>query len=135
MPALAFLLLLAAASPDAGQAWSGIEDRPALTQPSGPGLWIGGVAFGREDIAEVVQLWDPETGIPAVFLTFSDAGHGKFARVQQGRIEQILEIALDGELLSSPVLMELIEGRDIMISGGLTEAEAAALAERLGNLR
>jgi len=124
-----FLLILA------GQAEPSISTTPesvaAATQPNGPGLWIGGIAFTPEDVAAAEQQFDPETAVPVVFLTFSETGQRKFAVAQQGRVGDVLEIAVDGALVSSPVLVEPIAGAAIMIAGNFTVAEAVRLAERL----
>lgn len=140
MYVLAALFLLTATAQDVGSmqdvgnACPPIDYQPTPTQPNGPGLWIGGIAFSPEDIAEATQTWDSYTGQPIVILTFSETGQRKFVDAQQGRIGQVIEITLDGELLSDPVLLELIEGREIMISDSFNQAEATALAERLSSL-
>ena len=103
----------------------------AATQPNGPGLWIGGVAFAREDILAAEQQFDPSTGWPTVVLTFSETGQRKFAAAQQGRVNDVLEIALDRELIATPFLVEPIAGAEIMIAGSFTLEEAVRLAGRL----
>ena len=128
-------LFLLAPAGDAVPAGSTPADSvAAATQPNGPGLWIGGVAFAREDIAAAEQQFDPSTTYPMVLLTFSETGQRKFAAAQQDRVGDVLEIALDGELIATPVLMEPIVGAEIMIAGNFTVAEAVRLAERLRGL-
>ena len=68
-------------------------------------------------------------------IEFSEAGRAKFERLQHGRIEQVLEISIDGEIVFRPVLRELITGVQITLWGGLSEAEASALVERLASSR
>ena len=106
----------------------------AATQPNGPGLWIGGVAFARGDVAAAEQQFDPETGWPMVVLSFTESGRRKFAAAQQGRVGDVLEIALDGELISTPFLMEPIAGAEVMIAGSFGLEEAVRLADRLRGL-
>ena len=101
------------------------------TQPNGPGLWIGGIAFAREDIAAAEQQFDPSTGLAHGLPDLQRTGQHKFAVAQQDRIGDVLEIALDGELIATPVLMEPIAGAEIMIAGSFTLEEAVSLAERL----
>jgi len=128
------LLLLIPATQEETPGLAPDEYVAAATQPNGPGLWIGGVAFAREDIAAAEQQFDPSTGWPMVVLTFSETGRRKFAEAQQGRVSDILEIALDGELIATPFLMEPITGAEIMIAGSFTLEEAVRLAERLRGL-
>ncbi len=129
------ILLLLTANPQNDQEPSGLpEPGQTATQQSGPGLWIGGISFGPEDVAAATQEFDGDAAMPVVVLTLSESGHAKFARAQEGRLLQILEISLDGEILASPILMEPIEGRQVMISGTFTVADATRLAERLTRL-
>ena len=134
MNPLLALFLLTSAGQEAEPGAAPDEVVAAATQPNGPGLWIGGTAFSPEDVAAAEQQFDPETGWPMVVLTFSDAGQHKFAAAQQDRVGQVLEIALDGALISSPVLMEPIAGAEVAISGSFSVADAVALAERLRGL-
>ena len=136
MPVLPVLLLLAAVLQDAAvqaapEPWSPSDEPPALTQPSGPGLWIGGVAFTPEDFASVEPSFDGYTGVPIVILTFTSSGQAKFARAQQGRIEQVLEVTLDGRLLTAPILREPIAGNAVSIEGSFSAKEADRLATRI----
>lgn len=127
LPALLILAAISqgvAASPDPAGAGA------SLTQPSGPGLWIGGIAFGSDDIAAAEQSWD-DYGSPTINLAFTPSGRDKFLRAQEGRLEQRIEIAVDGQLVSSPYLLEPIEGAQMTISGTFTVDEAKALARRL----
>lgn len=135
MSILPALLFLAANVQGATEPSRPGGDPAVLTQPSGPGLWIGGIAFGGEDIATAEQSWDGSTGTPTVVLTFTDSGRDRFLRAQEGRLYQPIEIAVDGELISSPHLAERIEGRQVMISGAFTVEDAKALARRLRGLR
>jgi preprotein translocase subunit SecD len=134
MSVLPMLLLLAATGQN-DQEPSGLpEPGQAATQQSGPGLWIGGISFSQEDVAAATQEFDSYTAVPIVVLTLSETGHAKFSRAQEGRLHQVIEISLDGEILASPFLVEPIEGRQIMISGTFTVADATRLAERLTRL-
>ena len=104
---------------------------PPPAQQHGPGLWIGGIAFAPEDIASATQQFDPSVATPNVVITFTDTGRAKFQQAQQGRLNQQLEISVDGELVSSPYLLEMIAGNEIAISGTFSVEEAAALARRI----
>lgn len=112
---------------------------PALAQPASPpaaaqqrtGLWIADTAFAPADIASAEQGFDGEIGTPNVVITFTEPGRVKFERLQQGRVEQQLEISVDGEIVFSPYLMEIITGNQMTISGTFTVEEAKALARRI----
>jgi preprotein translocase subunit SecD len=129
MTALAILLLLAAPQDSAAQAPApAAEDRLH-------GLWIADIAFSPADIAGAAQEWDGETAIPIVILTFTESGLQKFRQAQAGRVGQVLEIRVDGELVASPLLMEIVAENRIAISGSFTREEAAALARRVAPQR
>ena len=105
-------------------------DPPAA--PAAPGLAIAGVAFAPADIASAEQTWEEQTGQPVVQLTLAESGRRKFQALQRTDCEgQVLEIRVDGALVSSPVLMEPIAGAELMISGQFSVEEAQALAARL----
>ena len=134
MPFLPLLLFVAGAVQDPAASEAPVEDWARPTQPNGPGLWIGGVAFAPQDVAAAEQAFDPGTGYPIIVLTFSPTGQPKFAALQQDRVGDVLEVALDGELIFSPFLVEPIEGAQVAISGNFTLEEAERLALRLRNL-
>jgi hypothetical protein len=129
---LALLLLVAAGQAAAGQPEA---SGPAPAESQRPGLWIADTAFSPADIAAATPHLDGHFGEPSVLVTFTEAGRAKFALLQQGRIGQVLEVSFDGAIVSSPVLRETIPGNRITISGGMTVAEAAALARRLAPSR
>lgn len=101
---LALLLFVTLGQPTIDQAAA----RPPPTERQRPGLWIVDTAFSPADIASAVQGWDGYTGEPNVLITFTESGRVKFERLQQGRIEQELAISVDGEIVSSPILPEII---------------------------
>lgn len=127
MNILAFLLLLTAGQP------AGVPPDPALppAQQQRSGLWIAGIAFAPDDIASATQEFEGESALPNVVITFTESGRVKFQYAQQGRLNDQLEIRVDGEIVASPYLMEMITGNQISISGGFTREEAAALARRI----
>ena len=120
----ALLLLLVTAQASEGQATT------VTAESQRSGLWIGEIAFSPADIASATQEWG-ERGTPIVTIILTETGRLKFSRAQQGRVGQVLEIRIDGEVVSSPMLMEVIPGNRISISGAFTAREAAALAARI----
>ena len=124
MKLLALLLLAAMAQPPDAQA-------PATSaEAQRPGLSIGDIAFTAADIAGATQEWD-DLGTPIVVVTFTEAGRTKFDQAQHGRVGQALEIRVDGELVASPLLMEIVAGDRISITGSFTREQATALARRI----
>lgn len=123
---LALVLLATAGQPADGQA-----SAPPPAERSRPGLWIGDMAFAPADIAGAAQDYDGDTGVPIVLVSFTESGQAKFGQAQQGRLYQPLEISIDGEVVSSPILTEIISGNRVTISGQFTVEEAAALARRI----
>jgi len=106
---------------------------PEPPAPAAPGLTIADIPFAPDDLASAEQTWEEHIGQPAVRLTLTETGRRKFQALQRSDCQgQVLEIRVDDDILSSPVLRERIEGAEIMISGNFTVEEAAALAARLG---
>ncbi len=127
MQILALLLFATIGQPRAGEVPPGT---PSAEQRRS-GLWIADTAFTPDDIASANQGWEDYSGMPNVIVTFTETGRVKFARVQLGRLEQPLDISIDGEIVSSPILREIITGNQVAIAGGLTTEDAAALARRI----
>lgn len=127
---IAFLLLMAVTATGTAPA---PEPAPAAPAARQSGLSIAGVPFSRADIASVEASFD-DVAMPIVLLNFSETGDRKFQAVQQGRVGQQLEVALDGEILVSPYLVEPIAGAQLSIGGSFTREETERLAARLRNL-
>lgn len=126
MQALILLMLAALGQPPGAQ----LPPQPAAEARSG--LSIAGIAFSPADIANAEQTFDGDSAMPSVTVTFSESGRVKFRQAQEGRPEQPLDISVDGELVSSPILMEIITGNQVTISsGGFTVETARALARRI----
>jgi len=121
------LLLLAVGLPSADLA----QPPPPPAERNRSGLWIAGIAFSPHDIVSATQQFDTYQDTPNVIITFTEAGRVKFARLQDGQLGQQLEMRVDEEVVSSPVLREIITGNQVTISGAFTVEEAAALARRI----
>ncbi len=98
---------------------------------SGPGLWIGGQAFSSADIATAEAAFGEYDNQPVIRLVFSGSGRTKFVAVQQGRVGKELPIFVDGQMLSCPMLLEMILGDEVQISGGLSAEQAAVLTKKI----
>ena len=88
------------------------------------------MSFDPGDIADASRAFD-FNGKPVVILSLAPSGRAKFRRLQRDRLGQVLEIRVDGALVSSPILSEPIEGRQVQIGGNMTLEEAQRLAARL----
>src|SRR5687767_10323076 len=108
--AAATALLLAACGQPAATGNDAPAGNDASVAPSAqPVLRIGGVRFNPRNIAGATQGFD-HNGEPVVVLTFTPSGRARWRRAQRDRLGQVLEIRVDDELVSSPVLLELVEG-------------------------
>lgn len=77
-----------------------------------------------------------QNGQAVVGLEFSDEGAQKFAALTAKNIGKPISIVLDGEVLTSPVVQEIITGGNAQISGSrnVEEAEHLAILLRSGSL-
>ena len=105
------------------------EDRSLLK--SGPGLWIGGRAFRSADVTSTEVSFGDYDNYPIIRLVFSRSGQAKFLAIQKGRVGKELPIFVDGQMISCPMLYEMILGGEIHISGGLSAEQAAILTTKI----
>ncbi|MEP9357304.1 hypothetical protein [Sphingomonas sp. KR3-1] len=101
-------------------------------QKAGKGLWIGGLAFTRADIAGTRPV-ESEYGIGwTLELSFTQAGNARFVQAQHCGVGRPIEISIDRHVLSRPVLNEQILGGKAVITGGWkTREEVEAVARRI----
>ena len=85
------------------------------------GSMLSNAQFGR----------NPSTGEPLVRLQFNREGRNLFAEITRENVGRQLAIFLDGELITTPVIREVITGGEATISGNFTVVEARDLARRL----
>lgn len=74
---------------------------------------------------------DPFTALPTVEIVLTPEARKAFAKLTLEHIGDVIELRVDGELLTSPVVQTPIMDGVVVISGSLTEADASALADRL----
>ncbi|TSC70038.1 MAG: preprotein translocase subunit SecD [Parcubacteria group bacterium Gr01-1014_46] len=70
-------------------------------------------------------------GEPIVAITFNDEGKSLFAKITTENKGEILAIFLDGQVISSPVINDVITDGKAIISGNFTGEEAKALVRDL----
>ena len=68
---------------------------------------------------------------PQIEITFTSAGREKFGQVTRELLHERLAIIVDGRLMSTPHIQSEITSGIGQITGSFSEAEAAALAEKL----
>jgi preprotein translocase subunit SecD len=76
---------------------------------------------------------DPFTAEPIVEAVLTSEARKAFAKLTLEHIGDIIELRVDGELLTSPVVQSPILDGKLVISGSMTTAEARSLAARLSD--
>ena len=77
--------------------------------------------------------FDPYTFQPAVEVVLTPEASKVFGKLTADNIGKVIELYVDGALVSSPVVQSPILGGKLTISGAMTDAEAKALADRLAD--
>ncbi len=99
----------------------GDEEQPQITSTDLTGADLVGA---RVD-------FDPTSGNPVVSLEFSEEGSAKFAQITQRNVGKVVPILLDDQLISAPVVQEVITEGTAQISGDFTTEEAKNLTIQL----
>lgn len=104
-------------------------DRVVMTDIDGQATYIVSRApllhdEALESAAAELSIYDEWT----ITLDFTDKGTERFGAITTDMVGQVLAIALDGEVLSAPRIMDPIVGGRAMISGGFSADEARDLA-------
>ncbi len=93
-------------------------------------VWLNTKLSGRY-LKRAQVTFDRNTGSPQVAITFNEEGKKLFAEITKRNLKKPVAIFLDGELISAPVVQQVITSGDAVISGNFTIAEAKLLAQRL----
>ncbi|MEA2006865.1 MAG: protein translocase subunit SecD [Patescibacteria group bacterium] len=75
--------------------------------------------------------FNQQTGQPEVLLQFNDDGKKMFKEITERSIGKQVAIYLDGNIISAPVVNDVIRDGNAVISGGFNLKEAQELAQRL----
>jgi preprotein translocase subunit SecD len=92
---------------------------------------IGGVAFKRSDIQDIKTSLDAFTDTPVIIITFTKSGLSKFKTAQQVGVGNQMPICINNQTVSSPILLEFIEGNGLLLSGGFDVASTEILKSRI----
>ena len=74
---------------------------------------------------------DPFTAQPIVDVVLTHESRKDFAKLTLEHVGDVIELWVDGELVSSPVVQSPIPEGSLTISGAMTAADARLLAARL----
>ena len=75
--------------------------------------------------------FDPQTSQPVVLLQFNNEGKELFKQITERNVGKQVAIALDGNIISAPVVNDVIRNGEAVISGKFTTQEAQELSQRL----
>ena len=110
------------------------EPGPGLTEfvsePSGTHLYLHQEAFVTEaDVDSAAAII--QQGEPAIAVLLTPAGAQKLANVTRQNVGKRCGIVLNGKLVSSPRILDPINGGRALITGDFSEAEAHRIVRRL----
>ncbi|MBZ9993394.1 SecDF P1 head subdomain-containing protein [Mesorhizobium sp. BH1-1-4] len=82
-------------------------------------------------IAKAVAVPDPASGQDMLSLKLTPDSGKAFATFTGANVGKIVELSIDGAIVTSPRVVEPILGGEIMISGAFKPGEAERVAERI----
>ncbi len=98
-----------------------------LLQPE----WIVTGLSGKQLERSQVDFDQQTTGEPMVLLQFNDEGTKLFKEITERNVGQPVAIFLDGQIISAPVVQDVIRNGEAVISGNFNLVEAKELSKRL----
>jgi len=84
-----------------------------------------------KDLKSAQVVFDRTTGKPAVGLEFNSEGAKKFSSLTSENVGKPLAILLDNEVISAPIVQDVITGGSAQITGNFTLEQAKNLAIQL----
>ncbi|MBU0732237.1 protein translocase subunit SecD [Patescibacteria group bacterium] len=103
-----------------------VPDEPQMLAPEYVNTGLSGKQLKGSEV-----VFDPQTNLPQVNLTFDDEGKDLFAEITERNVGKTVAIYLDGSPISTPVVNEPIRDGSAVITGDDTLEEAKTLAQRL----
>ncbi|MGH1420774.1 MAG: SecDF P1 head subdomain-containing protein [Hyphomonas sp.] len=97
--------------------------------PSPTPLTFAGVDFTGHMLT--VELITDYANHPALSMSLDDAGKQKLETVTGENLGEAMALNIDGEVVSAPVVQEVIRGGELMVSGALDRAEFVEIAAKL----
>lgn len=83
------------------------------------------------DLKSADVAYDTQNGKPVISLQFTEEGGSKFAELTGRNVGRELPIILDNQVVSAPVVEQIITGGSAQISGAFTIEEAKQLSVQL----
>lgn len=87
--------------------------------------------LGGDQLSRATVQFDPNTGQPVVSLEFTSDGAQLFAEITERNINQPLAIVLDDQVVTAPMVNQVIYGGQAQITGQFTVEDAETLATQL----
>ena len=72
-----------------------------------------------------------EKGEPMVTINFTDEGGRRFAEITEQHLNKRIGFVIEGRLMMAPMVMSVISGGSVSISGNFTKAQADELAANI----
>jgi preprotein translocase subunit SecD len=91
---------------------------------------VWGAPLGLAIKSASVQA-DVFTGQPTLMVELEPAAQRSFAKLTTRHVGEVVDLLIDGKVVSSPRVQTPILGPSLVISGEFSATEAAALAQRL----
>ena len=95
-------------------------------------LGLSGAAFAQPlglDVRMARVEPDELTGQPVLKIRLSPAGQAAFFAFTSQHVGQVVDLVVDGRVLTSPVVSSPIDSEWVVVTGGFTTSELKALAE------
>ncbi|MFL1406526.1 protein translocase subunit SecD [Marinobacter sp. M1N3S26] len=86
------------------------------------------LAMAGEHIRDARMAFNPDTGEPVVNFRLDGEGARQFGAMTRDNIGRALAVVLDGQVITAPVIRDVIPGGSGEISGAFTPTEATNLA-------
>lgn len=83
------------------------------------------------DVAQADMVVDGQTGLPALNIELSAGSAKAFGELTTQHLFSMIELVLDGKVLTAPIIRSPIFGGSLQITGNFSEAEIMAMVERL----
>lgn len=106
-----------------------ITDFEQMEQMLGPTWETTGLTGKELESAQLV--FNQQSGLPEVSLKFNDQGKELFKQITEKNVGKRVAIFLDAEIISAPVVQDVIRDGQAVINGSFSVSEAKELARRL----
>lgn len=104
----------------------------AMLQPLGLSIIFASGSAQTEltgkDLQSTSVVFDPTSGTPQVQLKFTSDGSQKFADITKRNVGKPVAIVLDQQVISAPIVQQIITTGDAVISGSFTTEDAKSLS-------